>query len=105
MDNNRKIAKWAGWERDNGAWYSVPGIGRTTEPPLVDELHHLWDNVLFPLIEARRKQSAFIEHLCFNIGSTLTMTEDELRWRIRLATPTQLAKALVRVINKEREGE
>ena len=101
---NEKIAKWAGWERDGGKWYDVPGlgkeIGRLHSPPLLDESRFLWDAVLFPLIEERGLANEFAK------GIDSLFMEDSgsmyfLVWCAPTANPVDLARALVRVIDEE----
>ena len=104
FDNNRKIARWAGWERDGGKWYSVPGVGRSETPVLVDEMSWLWSAVLFPLIREREIHVDFMVELALEMkidvrGWMIDLLADG--WKLITATPAQFATALVRVIDEE----
>ena len=110
MDNNRKIAKWAGWEREDemGVWYSVPSMGRKESPPLVDEMRYLWDSVLFPLIKERNVQMDFMIELANETGIEMRGWGVDLltgAWELVIAAPSQLAEALMRVIDEEEDAQ
>jgi len=108
MDNNRKIARWAGWERDGGKWYSIPGVGRKETLVLVDETHWLWVAVLLPLIREREIHMDFMVELALEMkidvrGWMIDLLADG--WKLITATPKQFATALTRVIDEEEDGE
>ena len=101
MKYNHRIAQWAGWGREDetGAWYSVPGIGRMSHPPLIDEARSLWDGVLFSLLEERGLRHDFIVAGSWWMEDIAATNE----WALLTATPAQLTEALMRVIDEEKE--
>ena len=102
INNNAKIAKWAGWERDNG--YFIQEWGGVQYLPLIDEDRSIWELALFPLIKKRMVQMDFMAELMIemeieSMGWAINLLTGG--WELLLATPAQFSRALVRVIEEE----
>ena len=106
MNNNRRIAEWAGWKRedDKGEWWSVPGFGRKPKRPDLGSSNAivLWHSTLFPLIEERGMACDFVDNvtLICRGQSVITYGTCTVIWRALTATPAQLVEALVRAIKE-----